>query len=198
MHVDLHPLKSRALTTRISGDSSANGVKLRSPEGAQRPRASSASTSEFCSTLRRSHPVHVLRLLHFGVASLWRRKASSGSPGPRNRYRRRRRPQRTSALGEANKAARNNVPALSSVAQTSSRTDASRSGCEKAGYPETAALGEANKAARHVLPGRKLLHVQVLQQAAHQHQAPCTSTRSFSPASRTWSCRANLTNCASF
>jgi hypothetical protein len=51
MRVDPYLMKCRGLTTRIRGDSSATGVKLRGPEGAQRLRATSASMAELCRSL---------------------------------------------------------------------------------------------------------------------------------------------------
>jgi hypothetical protein len=49
MHVDPPSLFFRDVRRPIRGDSSATGVQLQGPEGAQRPRALSAATSELCS-----------------------------------------------------------------------------------------------------------------------------------------------------
>jgi hypothetical protein len=55
MRVDPYLMKCRGLTTRIRGDSSATGIKLRGPEGAQRLRATSDSMSELDTALFSAH-----------------------------------------------------------------------------------------------------------------------------------------------
>src|SRR4051812_8246939 len=62
MHVDPPSPFFRDVSPGIRGDSSATGVQLRSPEEAQRPRASSASMSEFGSTLIELALLNYLRL----------------------------------------------------------------------------------------------------------------------------------------
>jgi hypothetical protein len=85
------------------------GVQLQGPEGAQRPRALSAATSEFCGVHRRFPPSSERCPLGTTVpaSGLQDQQRLPMSPEPWSRCPT---PAMTAALGAANKAARNNVP----------------------------------------------------------------------------------------
>jgi hypothetical protein len=92
------PVQAAVVTSHPRGYPSAldvgitTGVKLRSPERAQRPRASSASTSEFCSTHRRFPPCQALHRCSDSSALAVQRPAAAllfnetaiAGPGTRN------------------------------------------------------------------------------------------------------------------